>query len=171
MTTDVLSLIFLVIHIISAGIWLSQFVAEMALERILRARAGKPDAARLSLVEGEVASLLSSVGGIGILISGLVLTFTFHYGILGIGGVNTPTWLVLMQLFYIVAMGLVGAVVTRGSRQIMPQIEKAANEGQPPSAEAQADMSRIVLVSRLVNVLVLITVFLGVFGMNGSYLP
>ncbi len=170
MTNDILTLIFLALHILSAGIWLSQFVAEFAVERLLRARGGKPDAARLLLAEGEVASLLGSVGGTGILISGLVLTFQWHYGLLGIGGVYTPTWLVLMQLFYIIAMALVGAVVTRGSSRVTPQIEQAAEAGQPVPVEAQAAMSRVVLVSRLVNGLVLITFFLGVFGVNGGYL-
>lgn len=170
MTNDLLILIFLVIHIISAGIWLSQFIAEVAIERFIRGRAEQSGAASLHLAEGEIASLLGSIGGMGILISGLLLTLSFHYGILGIGGVYTPTWLVLMQLSYIVAMALVGAVVTRGSDRVTPQIEQAAANGEPVPAEAQTTLSRMNVVSRLVNVLVLITIFVGVLGVNGGYL-
>jgi hypothetical protein len=166
MTTDVISLFFLAIHIISAGFWLSQFVAVMALERFAQTVKGKPAEVAIKMAEGNIESMLGTIGGIGILISGLVLTFQFHYGILGIGGVNTPMWLVTMQVIYIIAMGIVGALVTRPARPIMEALGKALSAGLPAPADASAALSRVQLMSRIVNVLVLINIFVGVLGMN-----
>ena len=113
---------------------------------------------------------MGTVGGMGILISGLVLTFQFHYGILGIGGVYTPMWLVIKQVIFIIAMGMVGALVTRPARPVMALFGKALADGQPVPAEAAAAFSRIQLMSRIVNVLVLINIFVGVFGVNGGFM-
>ena len=104
-------------HIISAGFWISQFVADMALERFAQTVKGKPAEVALIVAEGHVASMMGTFGGIGILITGLLLTFQFHYGILGIGGVYTPMWLVIKQVIFIIAMGIVGGVVTRPARR------------------------------------------------------
>ncbi|MBI1258757.1 MAG: hypothetical protein GC204_14910 [Chloroflexi bacterium] len=170
MTTDVVSLLFLAIHIISAGFWISQFVAVMALERFAATVKGKPAEVAVKMAEGNVESLLGTFGGMGILISGLVLTFQFHYGILGIGGVYTPTWLVIKQVIFIIAMGIVGSMVTRPARPIMEALGKALTGGQPAPAEAVSALNRVQLMSRIVNVLVVINILIGVFGVNGSYM-
>jgi len=170
MTNDVFTLIFLAIHIISAGFWISQFVAVIALERFAQTVKGKPAEVAIKMAEGNVESLLGTFGGMGILISGLVLTFQFHYGILGIGGTYTPMWLVTKQVIFIIAMGMVGALVTRPARPIMEMLGKALADGQPASAEAVSALSRVQLMSRIVNVLVLINIFVGVFGVNGGFM-
>ena len=167
MTNDPIVLFFLAIHIIASGFWLSQFVAVMALERFAQVVKGKPAEVAIKMAEGNVESMLGTAGGLGILISGLVLTFQFHYGILGIGGVNTPMWLVIMQVIFVIAMGMVGALVTRPARPVMVALSKALGEGQPVPADAAAAFSRIQLMSRIVNVLVLINFFVGLFGVNG----
>ncbi len=166
-----LTLLFLTLHIISAGVWVSQFVAEWALERFAERVKGKPGEVALVMAQGSVASLMGTVGGMGILVTGLLLTFQFHYGILGIGGVYTPTWLVIKQIIFIVAMGIIGAVVTRSARQAMPALIQALSSGQPVPAEAKPVFDRAMLASRLVNLLVLINIFVGIYGVNGGVLP
>src|SRR3954451_17698716 len=138
MTNDVFTLIFLAIHIISAGFWISQFVAVIALERFAQTVKGKPAEVAIKMAEGNVESLLGTFGGMGILISGLVLTFQFHYGILGIGGTATPVWLAIKQVIFIIAMAMVGAVITRPARRVMEVFGKALASGQPAPAEASA---------------------------------
>jgi len=167
MTNDPIVLLFVAIHIIAAGFWLSQFVAVIALERFAALVKGKPAEVAIKMAEGNVESLLGTAGGIGILISGLVLTFQFRYGILGIGGVNTPMWLVIMQVIFIIAMAMVGALVTRPARPIMEMLGKALANGEPAPAEATSGLNRIQLMSRIVNVLVLVNIFVGLFGVNG----
>ena len=160
MTNDQLLLLFLALHIIAAGIWISQFVAEMAFGRFMKSLKGKPAEGTILLAEGQVAALLGMIGGTGILITGLLLTAGFHYGILGIGGVYTPTWLVIKQIFYIIAMAIVGMVITRGSRKVMPLIGQAAAAGQPVPAEALSAFARIQMASNIVNLFVLINICL-----------
>ena len=170
MTTDVISLLFLAIHIIAAGFWISQFVAVMALERFAATVKGKPAEVAVKMAEGNIESMLGTFGGMGILISGLVLTFQFHYGILGIGGVYTPMWLVIKQVIFIIAMGIVGALVTRPASPIMEALGKALAAGQPVPSDTAAAFSRVQLMSRIVNVLVLVNILIGVFGVNGGFM-
>ncbi|HVU11229.1 MAG TPA: hypothetical protein VHD90_08125 [Phototrophicaceae bacterium] len=158
------------LHIISAGVWISQFVAEFALDRLAQSMKGKAGQAIAVLGTARAASLMGTVGGTGILITGLLLTFEFRYGILGIGGVYTPTWLVIKQIIFIIAMALVGSMVTRTTRQALPQVMQAINAGTPLPAEAEAALNRATMVSRIVNLLVLINIFIGVYAVNGGYL-
>ncbi|MEP7292810.1 MAG: hypothetical protein ABI835_13590 [Chloroflexota bacterium] len=145
--------ILLALHIISAGAWISQFIAEFAMERFARKMSGKPGAQLLGMAEGQVASLLGQIGGIGILLTGLGLIGVDGYALFGIGG-YTPTWLIIKQVVYVVAMAIVGGVVIRGTRGL----EAAAAAGQPVEIP-----SRVIMASRLVNVLVLVNIFLAVW--------
>ena len=171
MTSDPIMLFFLVLHVITAGFWVSQFVAEQAVARVARMLKGKPGEAAALAAQGRVATALGSSGGLGVLITGLVLTYGFHYGILSIGGVRTPGWLAIMQLVYVVALLIFVVVVGPGARKVGPLLGQAAAAGQPVPADAQAQFDRLQLASRLVNLLVLINMFVGILGVNGGILP
>lgn len=145
--------ILLALHIISAGAWISQFFAEYAMERFSRKMKGQPGAHLLGMAEGQVASLLGQIGGVGILITGLGLLGVDGYALLGIGGF-TPTWLFIKQVIYIIAMAIVGGVVIRGTRGM----EAAAAAGNPVEIPP-----RVLMASRLVNVLVLVNIVLAVW--------
>ena len=167
MTSDQVILFFLVVHIVSAGIWVSQFVAELALERFASVLKGKPSEAALALARGNVNALMGTVGGVGLLISGVILTAGFHYGVVGIGGVFTPVWLSIMEIIFVIAMGLVGMTITAPFRRLKPVLQQAVDANQPLSSELKSSMDRLILMSRIVNVIVLINIFVGIYGVNG----
>lgn len=171
MTPDQLTLFFLAIHIISAGVWISQFFVEVALERFSQSLKGKPGQVIAVLAEARAANLMGMIAGVGILITGLILTYQFRYGILGLFGVATPTWLVIKQVIFIIAMALVGSMISRPTSRALPMMIQAMTSGQPMPADAEAIFNRVTLISRIVNLLVLINIFVGVYGVNGGYLP
>jgi hypothetical protein len=152
--------IFLIIHVVCAGIWLSQFVVGVALERMANRAKGTAGESWTRLAQGNASSLMGQIGGIGILISGLALAGISQYGILGLFG-NTPTWLFIKQVVYIVAMAITGALIIRRTPLIIPPILQAAAKGEAPSAASNAELQRVFTVSHVVNLLVLINIVLG----------
>lgn len=152
--------IFLIIHVISAVAWLSQFIVGVALQRMAARTKGTAGESWTRLAHGNASSLLGQIGGVGILISGLALLGISQYAILGIGGF-TPTWLFIKQVIYIVAMAITGAMIIRPTPIIMPQLLQAASRGEAPSAETTAQLERVFTISHVVNLLVLINIILG----------
>src|SRR5690349_9192033 len=155
--------IFLVIHIISAGIWITQFVIEMAFVPILRAQRGKPLELALTLTQWRVLSLMGQVGGMGILLTGLALIAVDGFGLLGIGGSFTPTWLLIKQLVYIVAMILVGALIVPYNARIEKQLAEAAESASVVTPEVRRLSERVRNASFMVNLLVLVNIILAVW--------
>lgn len=152
--------IFLIIHVISAGAWLSQFFVGVALDRMAARAKGTAGESWIRLAQGNASSLMGQIGGIGILISGLALVGISGYGILGLFG-YTPAWLAIKQTIYLIAMAITGALIIRRTPIIIPPILQAASKGEAPPAEVGAQLGRVLTVSHIVNGLVLINIILG----------
>ncbi|MCC7448518.1 MAG: DUF2269 family protein [Anaerolineae bacterium] len=155
--------ILLVIHIISAGIWITQFVIEMAFVPILRAQRGKPLELTLTLAQWHVLSVMGRVGGMGVLLTGLGLIAVDGFGLLGIGTGFTPTWLLIKQLVYIVAMILVGTLVVPYTARVEHELAEAAEGTSIVTPEVRQLSERIRNASLAVNLLVLINIILAVW--------
>src|SRR5215471_2069572 len=93
----IIRVIALVLHIIFAGLWIGQFPVAIFFERILKQHEGKPEELSLFMTRGQILSSMGQAAGPGILLMGLVLLFTDHYALFGIGG-YTPTWLFIKQV-------------------------------------------------------------------------
>jgi len=155
--------IFLVIHIIAAGIWIAQFVVQLAFASILRMQRGRPLELTLTLTQWQVLSIMGQVGGIGILLTGLGLTAVDGYGLLNIGGNFTPTWLISKQLVYIVAMILVATLVVPYTARIEAELAEMAAGASTVTPEIRALSERVRNASLLVNLLVLVNIILAVW--------
>lgn len=153
----------LIIHIISAGIWIAQFAVEMAFVPILRSQRGKPLELTLTMTQGRVLSRMGQIGGLGILLTGLGLIAVDGFGLLGIGGSFTPTWLLIKQIVYIVAMVVVGALIVPNSARIEKQLAEAAQGASVVTPEIQQLNGRVRNASLVINLLVLTNIILAVW--------
>jgi hypothetical protein len=149
--------IFLVIHIICAGAWISQFPVSLILERV-RKSLSPAQIPAFRVTQGQVLSGLGQIGGMGILVSGFGLIWADGYGLFNLTA-PTPSWLVAKQIFYVVAFGIVGALVIPGQAQM----RKAASSMGELSSEVAAIENRAILASHVVNLIVLINIILAVW--------
>jgi hypothetical protein len=154
----------LVIHIISAGFWIAQFPVEMVLQRWLRNHRGKSGELPVIAAVGSILSMMGQIGGMGILITGLGLVAIEGLGFLSIGG-NTPLWLTIKQVNYLIAMGIVGYFIVRPQKEFVGELEAVANGGTSsiPQNELVQRFNRLMVPSRIVNLLVLINIILAVW--------
>ncbi len=156
-----LRVIFLVIHIISAGLWISEEFASVIIARLMRSQRGKPSELAFGRVNLALNSTFGPIAGMGILITGLGLTAVDGYSILGIGG-YTPTWLFVKQLVYIGLMVFVTVYLQPTGKRLKESFE-SATEGGIASDETRALAHRIWMLGRIHTLLVLVNIILAVW--------
>jgi putative copper export protein len=154
--------LFLIVHIISAGIWVSGFAVDIAFNRLLKNNAGKPVELPLQMARLRVHSVMGSLGGIGILLTGLILTVSLNYGVFNIGGM-TPTWLLIKQFIFLIALLIVFVVVTPAQRRLVPLIAAAAQGTPKMTSEIEAGIERMNQLGLVINALVVVNIILGVW--------
>ena len=154
--------ILLTFHIISAGIWISQFPLSLLLNQVTKRMAGTPGERAITMARGQLLGGLGQYGGMGILITGLGLILLEGLGFLGIGG-PTPAWLMIKQVIYVIALILVFAVIQPAGKRAALAMQQAAQSGGPVSEEARAAARRAEQVSHLLNLLVLVNIILAVW--------
>lgn len=159
---NVLRTILLVLHIISAGVWIAQAVADLAFVRVMRSSEGKPVELPLLMAQTRVLTVMGQFGGIGILLTGFGLLWVDGFSFLGVGGF-TPNWLLVKQIVYLVAMGLAFVVLIPAQNRLRPQFVVAAKGTPKVTPEIRQLSQRMMLTSRLINVLVLVNILLGVW--------
>lgn len=159
---DIIRYILLALHIISAGIWIAQLAAEVGFIAVMRGSQGKPIELPLLMAQGRVLSFMGQVGGIGILLTGFGLLWTNGLSFLGIGGF-TPTWLLIKQIVYLVAMLIVFLALVPQQRKLIPKIIEAARGTPKVTPEIRQMNTRLTWISRFINLLVLVNIFLAVW--------
>lgn len=155
----------LVIHIICAGLWVAQFVTTLVFERLIRANEGQPAELTLMMAQIRVSSTAGQLAGNGILLTGLGLLATSHYGLLGIGGSITPMWLFIKQIVYIILLVMVFAGINPLATRLLQQITAAA--GQPlATSEMRGMLSRLRYIVYIHDAFVLANIILAVAKFN-----
>ncbi len=153
--------IFLFLHIIAAGLWITQFVVMVVFDRLIRANADKPPGVTLMMAEVRLLNTLGLLGGPGILLTGLGLLATDRLGFLGIAGI-TPPWLMIKQILYIILLIIVFALMMPMARRLESQLKAATASSVLITPEMSALHRRLVMISYLQDALVLVNIFLAV---------
>jgi len=154
--------ILLVLHIIAAGIWIAQLAAELGFIAVMRGSRGKPIELPLVMAQSRVISFMGQVGGIGILLTGFGLLWTDGLAFLNISGF-TPTWLLIKQILYLIAMLVVFVALVPQQRKLVPQIIEAARGMPAVTPEIRALTTRLTWISRFINLIVLVNILLSVW--------
>ncbi len=156
-----LRVVFLVVHIISAGLWISEEFASVIIARLMRSQRGKPSELAFARVNLALNSTFGPIAGMGILVTGLGLTAVDGYSILDIGG-YTPTWLFVKQLVYIGLMILVTVYLQPTGKRLKRSFEALTEDGIATD-EVRALGSRIWMLGRIHTLLVLVNIILAVW--------
>jgi len=152
----------LVIHIISAGFWISQLPVELIFRRMQKRAEGTPAELTLMTTSMQLLGGLGQFGGMGILITGLGLVILEGLGFLGIGG-STPTWLVIKQVIYLILLAMVFTLIRQGSERIAAALEQARAAGGVVTPEIRGLAERFGRIALTHNLLVLVNILLAVW--------
>jgi hypothetical protein len=156
----------LILHIMFAAMVFAQIPIEFILRRVRARQKGTPAELGTLLLHGQLNQSLGSIGGIGLLLTGLGLGFIRGEGFLGIGGV-TPLWLLIKQVNYIIILVLLMALLQPTAKRIYPAFAQAVQSAGTVTPEVQALFSRLQTVSLLINALVVVNIILAVWKPNG----
>jgi hypothetical protein len=154
--------LFLIIHVMAAGMVFAQIPIEIILRRIRARQAGTPAELGTLLLQGQLNASLGAIGGMGLLISGLALSFISPLGVLGIGG-STPAWLVIKQINYLIILVVLMALLQPLAKRIMPAFAQAAQSASTVTDDVRAQYSRLQLYSLIINALVVVNIVLGLW--------
>ncbi|MBE0691175.1 MAG: hypothetical protein IH587_13735 [Anaerolineae bacterium] len=158
-----LRIVFLVIHIVAVGLWISQEGVKFVLGRLIQGAAGKPQELTLMNVDLAVAGFLGGLAGPVVLLTGLGLIWVDGYSLLGIGGGLTPTWLMIKQIVYIILLILVFGLITPRAKQYQKAAAAAAASGGTVTPEVRALWSQARTIGLIHSALVLINIILAVW--------
>jgi hypothetical protein len=159
---DIARVVLLVLHIISAGVWIAQFPAELGFNIARRSVKGTPAELPVLIAEMRVLGLLGQIGGLGILITGFGLIGIQQLGFLNIGGV-TPNWLLVKQIIYLATLLIFIIGIMPATRKLRPMLVAAAQNATGITPEITELSNRLLLLSRITNLLVLINIVLAVW--------
>jgi len=159
---DVIRVLLVAAHLLLAGIWFAQLVADWGFSRARQGAEGKAVELPLMMAQVKVLILMGQIGGIGVLLTGFALLWVNGYGLFNVGGL-TPTWLLIKQVGMVIALALVFGLVAPAQRKLAPAFIAAAKGTPRVTPEITQLMTQLVGVTRLVNLIVLLAVLLGVW--------
>jgi hypothetical protein len=156
---------FLIIHVMAAGMVFAQIPIELILRRIRARQQGTPAELATLLLHGQLNASLGAIGGLGLLISGLALSFISPFGVLGMGG-NTPAWLIIKQVNYIIIFVVLMALLQPLAKRIFPAFAQAAQSASTVTDDVRKHYSRLQMYSLIINALVVVNIILGIWKPN-----
>ena len=153
--------IFVILHILSAGVWIGLGVVTI-LTNNFRIRAsgtlGELYLMRLTLICGSV---MGNIGGIGILITGPAIAGIRH---LPWFGFSEAPWLAIKQVVFLVVLAITFAIYVPRSKKIGRKIGEEMGGAHPAtgaSSELRTMFDHIVTIGMIIQVLVLLNIILG----------
>lgn len=144
-----------IVHIISAGLWLSLLVYGIVSRG--RIAAAKGTASEKSLILNWISSLnlIGIIGSLGVLLTGLYLTIVMDYGFFKFASGGNH-WLYTKQFIMVIILILVGAVMIPTAKKIKSELVPGLKSDQPLTEEAYKLLGKLKTVDLSINVLIIL---------------
>ena len=155
--------VFVVLHILCAGVWFTIGIANMLLlKQVAKTKGTAGELAHMSS-QALLGRVMGMIGGIGILITGGAMT-----GIAGLGWFpfGTLNWLACKQTVWVILFIISLAVMMPKGKKIEAMIasESASpNAAKGASEGLRAQMATLKTFGIIMNLLVLVNIILGVW--------
>jgi hypothetical protein len=153
--------IFLILHIISAGIWIALAPAMTVVSGLMRKSRGTPAEYNYMRVAGVLGLMLGNIGGIGILVTGPAMVGIHHWPWFPF---DSMPWLAWKQVIYIVILLLSFGVMVPASKKTRKKLAEelqSNHQGPGASEELRAMFNRQGAIGMLIGLLVLTNIILG----------
>lgn len=144
----------LIIHVLSAVIWLSFFVAEPILRQfILRSKGEKGDR-RLVLIYLFMANITGMIGVTGVLITGIILVSILPYW--SFFDFSANHWLAAKQVVMVIILIITAAFIIPGGKKLRVSIEADISSNREFDQPFYDDFKKYARVMTIANFLVLL---------------
>ena len=155
--------VFLILHILSAGVWIGLGVVTVLTNNFRKRAAGTLGELYLMRSTLIYGSVMGNIGGIGILISGPAIAGMAHLPWFAFG---TWPWLAIKQVVFVIVLALTFAVYVPHSKRLGRRIAEEMGGASPAagaSRELRTMFDRIVTIGMIIQILVLLNIILGVW--------
>lgn len=148
-----------IVHIVSAGLWLSLLVYGMILRSRINNTKGMPEEKGLILTWISSLNLIGIVGSMGVLLTGLYLTLARDYGFFKFAS-GANHWLYTKQFVMVIILILIGAVMIPSAKKIKGLLLPGLKSDQPLNEEAYTLLGKLKRVDISINTLVILNILM-----------
>lgn len=145
----------LVIHILSAVVWLGMAVTDFILRKEIKNNAGSPTEFTLISLWLRITNLSASIGLAGIVLTGILLSIQLGYGFFQFAS-GANHWLYTKQFIIVIIIALTGMTIIPAAKEIRIKLQENNN----------SDLSKLVknlsVKFNIIHILVLINLLLAV---------
>jgi hypothetical protein len=153
--------LFVILHILSAGVWIGLGVVTVLANRYRKRIAGSYGELYIMKATLTFAAVMGNIGGIGILITGGAMTGIRHLPWFDFSGVP---WLAVKQVVFVIVLAMTFALFVPRSKKVKRLIGETMG-GPKPQAGAPAELrvlfDRVIAISIIMQLLVLLNIILG----------
>ncbi len=153
--------VLLVIHVLSAVIWLGFFPVEIflrknILQKLTKNKSSDPDECSNEMISNylNLSSLTGKIGLIGILFTGVTLTIYLPY--YSLFDFSDNHWLAAKQVVMVVIILLVGFVFMKRSKELRMELTQNSSKTENLSERKNELVRKLGGVSTIINILVLL---------------
>ena len=150
----------LIIHIISAVIWLGAFPAQLVLEKGLKSAKGTPAERRIASIYLFLLNIAGIIGMTGILFSGIFLVFVLPY--YSFFSFASNHWLAAKQVIMVILALLVFGMVIPAGKKAKKHLGENLDSTAPLEEGFYLALKKLSSVTLAANILVLINFLLAI---------
>lgn len=150
----------LVLHILSAVVWLGTFPAQLIIEKFLKGVKGTPAEAKMVSLYLFLLNIAGMIGMIGILLSGIFMVFILPY--YSFFSFASNHWLAAKQVLMIVIAFVIFAVVIPKGKKAKSLLKESGDEPEQLGSEFYAALDKVSKAALTANILVLINFLLAI---------
>ncbi|MFZ5947218.1 MAG: hypothetical protein ACOYU5_04555 [Stygiobacter sp.] len=133
------------LHIIFAGIWLSNFLVDLFLRKYLTS------SNRILDIYLKIINLLSSFSSVGILTTGILLVLNSGYGFFRM---TDNHWLATKQILMVVLLVVIGAFVIPTAKKLRSSLSNS--DSILNSEESKIYLKKLLFYNNIINTIVIL---------------
>lgn len=148
-----------IIHVVSAGLWLSLLIYGFILRGRMAQAKGTPEEKGLILTWISSMNVLGIVGSMGVLLTGLYLTIAMDYGFFKFAS-GANHWLYTKQFVMVIILILIGAVMIPTAKKIKGLLLPDLKSDRPLGEDAYALLGKLKRVDISMSALVILNILM-----------
>jgi hypothetical protein len=153
--------VFVILHILSAGVWIGLGVVTVLANRYRKRIAGSYGELYIMRITLKLGSAMGNIGGIGILITGGAMAGIRHLPWFDFSAVP---WLAVKQVVFVLVLAMTFGLFVPASKRAGRMIGEAMGGAKPQAgapAELRTAFDRFITIGLMIQLLVLLNIILG----------
>ena len=154
-------IVFVILHILSAGVWIGLGVVTVLANRYRKRIAGSYGELYIMRITLKLSSAMGNIGGIGILVTGGAMTGIRHLSWFDFSGVP---WLAVKQTVFVIVLAMTFALFVPASKKAGRMIGEAMGGATPQRGapdELRKQFDRAIAIGMAIQLFVLLNIILG----------